>query len=253
MAINKVWIGLTIAALLKTFRTRFQLILPVHSLGMWEVGVIKIECTRARYIFLCVCMDICEKVFVFLVKSSVPENFWRGNFFGASTHGILTHSGFRKYNRFGWPTSSYTNLDQIPKFKISTKHQHFDQTLTSKSWPNIHFITSPSLSSKILTILQFQNFAWTSTSNSWPNLVLKVWTKFSFMTKLHLPNLHKTVVKTFLIINISNSNKLNKFWVGIFTSHTSHQSSLLNRSEWVSESVSYWQGWTMIRLRSDKN
>ena len=161
-------------------------------------------------------------------------------------------------------TSSYTNLDQIPKFKISTKHQHFDQTLTSKSWPNIHFITSPSLSSKILTKfqfqnftgtstsksqpnihsitspslgstiltkLQFQNFAWTSTSNSWPNLVLKVWTKFSFMTKLQLPNLHKTGVKTFLIINISNSNNLNKFSIGIFTSHMSHQSSILNGSQ----------------------
>ena len=68
--------------------------------------------------------------------------------------------------------------------------------------------------------------------------MLKVWTKFSFMTKLQLPKLHKTVVKTFLIINISNSNKLNKFWVGIFTSHTSHQSSLLNGSEWVSQWVS---------------
>ena len=103
----------------------------------------------------------------------------------------------------------------------------------------------PNITGKILTKLQFQNFAWTSTSNSWPNLVLKVWTKFSFMTKLQLPNLHTTVVKTFLIINISNSNNLNKFWVGIFTSHTSHQSSLLNRSEWVSEwvsqSVSEWQ------------
>ena len=92
----------------------------------------------------------------------------------------------------GWVhiTNSYTNLDQIPKFKMSTTHQHFDQTLTSKSWPNNYFITSPSL--------------------------------------------HTTVVKTFLIINISNSNNLNKFWVGIFTSHTSHQSSLLNRSESVS-------------------
>ena len=35
--------------------------------------------------------------------------------------------------------------------------------------------------------------------------------EFSLMTKLQLPKLHKTVVKTFLIINISNSNKLNKF------------------------------------------
>ena len=63
-------------------------------------------------------------------------------------------------------TRSFINLYQISKFKISTEHQHFDQTLTSKPWPNIHFITSPSLSSKILTKLQFQNFAYTSTSNS---------------------------------------------------------------------------------------
>ena len=131
-------------------------------------------------------------------------------------------------------TSSYTYLHQTPIFNISTKHQHFDQTLTSNFWQNINFITSPSLNSKKLTNFQFQNFAWTSTLNSWTDFVLKVWTKFSFMTKLQLPKLHKTVVKTFLIINVSNSNKLNKFWVGIFTSHTSHQSSLLNRSEWVS-------------------
>ena len=31
------------------------------------------------------------------------------------------------------------------------------------------------------------------------------------MTKLHLLNLPQTVVNTFLIINISNSNNLNKF------------------------------------------
>ena len=41
-----------------------------------------------------------------------------------------------------------------------------------------------------------------------------------------------------LTINISNSNNLNKFWVDIFTRQG--QSSLLNRSEWVSESVSVW-------------
>ena len=26
------------------------------------------------------------------------------NFFGATTHGILTHSAFRKCSRFGWPS-----------------------------------------------------------------------------------------------------------------------------------------------------
>ena len=72
------------------------------------------------------------------------------------------HNGPEGWVMLNKVTSPYTNLNQIPKFKISTKHQHFDQILTSKSWPNNHFITSPNLSSKILTKLQFQNFAWTS-------------------------------------------------------------------------------------------
>ena len=37
------------------------------------------------------------------------------------------------------------------------------------------------------------------------------------MTKPGLPNLQQTVANTILITNISNSNNLNKFWVGIFT------------------------------------
>ena len=37
------------------------------------------------------------------------------------------------------------------------------------------------------------------------------------MTKPQLPNLQQTVANTILIINISNSNNLNKFYVGIFT------------------------------------
>ena len=41
--------------------------------------------------------------------------------------------------------------------------------------------------------------------------------KFGFMTKPQLPNLQQTVADTILIINISNSNILNKFWVAIFT------------------------------------
>ena len=35
--------------------------------------------------------------------------------------------------------------------------------------------------------------------------------KFNFMTKLQLPNLHKSVVNMFFSINISNSNSINKF------------------------------------------
>ena len=64
--------------------------------------------------------------------------------------------------------------------------------------------------------LQLQNLAWTSTSESWP-MCSKSEQKFNFMTKPQLPNLQQTVANTILIINISNSNNLNKFWVGIFT------------------------------------
>ena len=41
--------------------------------------------------------------------------------------------------------------------------------------------------------------------------------KFSFVTKPQLLNLQQTVAKTILIINISNSNNFNNFWVAIFT------------------------------------
>ena len=37
------------------------------------------------------------------------------------------------------------------------------------------------------------------------------------MTKPQLPNLQQAVANTILSINISNSNNLSKFWVGIFT------------------------------------
>ena len=74
--------------------------------------------------------------------------------------------------------------------------------------------------------------------------------KFSFLTKPQLRNLQQIVANTILI---SNSYNINKFWVGIFTRQGSHQSSLLNRSELVSEWVSYWQAFPMIGLGSDKN
>ena len=41
--------------------------------------------------------------------------------------------------------------------------------------------------------------------------------KFSFMTEPQLPILQQTVANMILIINIGNSNNINKFWVGIFT------------------------------------
>ena len=38
------------------------------------------------------------------------------------------------------------------------------------------------------------------------------------MTTLHLPNLQQNIVNTFLIINMSTSDNLNKFWVVNFVS-----------------------------------
>ena len=61
---------------------------------------------------------------------------------------------------------------------------------------------------------------------------------FSFMTKRQLAN-QQTVANMILSINLRNRNNVNKFWVGIFTRQGgSHQSSLLNSSESVSEWVS---------------
>ena len=37
------------------------------------------------------------------------------------------------------------------------------------------------------------------------------------MTKPQLQNLQQTVVNTILFTNISKSNQVNKFWVGIFS------------------------------------
>ena len=61
---------------------------------------------------------------------------------------------------------------------------------------------------------------------------------FSFMTKPQLPNLQQTVADTILIIKISNSNNLNKFWVAIFT-RQGHINQVYETgvSEWVSQLV----------------
>ena len=76
------------------------------------------------------------------------------------------------------------------------------------------FCQSTFFSGIILAKLQLQNLGWTSTSKSWPNLEIlcsKSEQKLNFMTKLHLPNLHQTIVNTFLIINMSNSDNNSKF------------------------------------------
>ena len=67
-------------------------------------------------------------------------------------------------------------------------------------------------------------------------LCLKSEQKCSFRTKRPLPNLQQTVANAIIIINISNSNNFNKFWVGIFYSRVT--SIKFTKQEWVSQSVS---------------
>ena len=70
---------------------------------MWKVGGTKIELTRARYIFLPL-GHVNPRKSDFLGKALRTRKFPTGKLFGATNHGILTHSGFRKCCRFGWPS-----------------------------------------------------------------------------------------------------------------------------------------------------
>lgn len=80
-----------------------------------------------------------------------------------------------------------------PSVRISTKillHKHY-KTSAAKCWANSSF--------KVLPELRLQP------------LGLKSEQKCSFRTKRQSPNLQQTVANTILIINISNSNSLNKY------------------------------------------
>ena len=110
---------------------------------------------------------------------------------------------FRSYHKF----SNKSWLDFI--FIISTKQQlqNISQISAFRLILNFKILTKRSL--RISTKNNLHNLnqgsAATSASKSclrtskfWPNLVLEVWTKNDFMTKLQLPNLHQTIVNTFL-------------------------------------------------------
>ena len=74
-----------------------QRLTPGQFLAMWEVVGIKIERTRAHSIFFLSWHGNWQKYF-FLLKRSISENFQWKKIAGASAHGILTHSGFRKHS-----------------------------------------------------------------------------------------------------------------------------------------------------------
>ena len=73
---------------------------------MWKVGGTKIERTGARYIFF-MCVHGNSRKSNFLGKTLRTRKFSTKKIFGAATSGILTHSGFRKYSLFGWPSLCY--------------------------------------------------------------------------------------------------------------------------------------------------
>ena len=116
----------------------------------------------------------------------------------------------------------HTNLDQISYFRISNRYQ-LQNLKTSRLKLNLKILAKPSfrISTKIqitstkhqqkkLTKLQLQISPLLQLRNLDQTLCSKSEQKFSFLTKPQLPNLQQTVVNTFLIININNSN-FNKF------------------------------------------
>ena len=133
----------------------------------------------------------------------------------------------QKQKQFWNHWNKWQNLGAC-KIMISEKNWNKNRpNLTSAPWLNLNLkiLTKPSfltltkiqlrnlnptlvISSKILTKLQLQapdqTLSWKSEQ------------KFSFMTKPQLPNLQQTVASTTLIIKISNSNNLKKFWGGPF-------------------------------------
>ena len=92
---------------------------------------------------------------------------------------------------------------------ITNSDKNIDQISISETKLNLNLKSSPNLASESWTGFNFV---------SWQNLVLKVGTKVKFYDQTSASkSAGKTVAITIPIINISNSNNLNKFWVGIFT------------------------------------
>ena len=122
-----------------------------------------------------------------------------------------------KHQHFEFQPNFYFKILTIPSFKISTKDQLFNHTdSAAKYWLNFSYKIS----------LELQPLDQPLCSKSEQNL--------AFMIKLQLPNLQQNVIKTFFIINISNSNNLNKFWIGIFTGQ-GHTKLNFTKQELVSQ------------------
>ena len=125
-------------------------------------------------------------------------------------------------------TRSNTNFLSNLIWGISTKHQ------TSASQLNLNFKILSKPSFKISTKIQLHNLYKSSATKYWQNSSFKSCLSFNFkiLTKPCVQSLNKSlalstslssqicnksVAKTIFIIKSSNSNTLNKFWVGKIT------------------------------------
>ena len=70
------------------------------------------------------------------------------------------------------------------------------------------------------------------------------------MNNPQLPNLEQTVANTILIINISNSNNINKF--ELIPSHARVTSVRYTKQESVSQSVSQWVSESLTSIPNDR-
>ena len=94
---------------------------------MWKVGGIKIESAAGRRFFLSKRHENSWKREIFC-KSLRTRKFSMGKFFGASTHGIVTHSGFRKCiwkvgtTNF-WPCFACPKLGDAGEMRVASKNR----------------------------------------------------------------------------------------------------------------------------------
>ena len=94
---------------------------------MWKVGGIKIESAAGRRFFLPRGHENSWKREIFC-KSLRTRKFSMGKFFGASTHGIVTHSGFRKCiwkvgtTNF-WPCFACPKLGDAGRTRVASKNR----------------------------------------------------------------------------------------------------------------------------------
>ena len=119
-----------------------------------------------------------------------------------------------------WSNFILQNLEQVSTSKSQTSRLKLNLKILAKPSFRISTkiqITSTKHQQKKLTKLQLQISPLLQLRNLDQTLCLKSEQKFCFITKPQPRSMQLTVASTILIIKISNSNNLNKFWVAIFT------------------------------------